>query len=185
MKACHLAVVFPAKGLPRNTVQACGALWTQTSRMLLPGLGRFYDRFHPAAQPWGVDIETPFSVVLGRDDPCLFLRLYFWAREFRKESVDFHVGGTLIETGPEKLRAEGDILICPVKLDGTNKRLEAHIFWHAAMAQGVILPDCGVYYAERKRSAADVNFEKSVESAPADYALSMVTMERMEDSHGI
>lgn len=177
MKACHLAVVFPAKGLPRNTVQACGALWTQTSRMLLPGLGRFYDRFHPAAQPWGVDIETPFSVVLGRDDPCLFLRLYFRAREFRKESVDFHVGGTLIETGPEKLRAEGDILICPVKLDGTNKRLEAHIFWHAAMAQGVILPDCGVYYAERKRSAADVNFEKSVESAPADYALSMVTME--------
>ena len=185
MKACHLAVVFPAKGLPRNTVQACGALWTQTSRMLLPGLGRFYDRFHPAAQPWGVDIETPFSVVLGRDDPCLFLRLYFRAREFRKESVDVHVGGTLIETGPEKLRAEGDILICPVKLDGTNKRLEAHIFWHAAMAQGVILPDCGVYYAERKRSAADVNFEKSVESAPADYALSMVTMERMEDSHGI
>ena len=185
MKACHLAVVFPAKGLPRNTVQACGALWTQTSRMLRPGLGRFYDRFHPAAQPWGVDIETPFSVVLGRDDPCLFLRLYFRAREFRKESVDFHVGGTLIETGPEKLRAEGDILICPVKLDGTNKRLEAHIFWHAAMAQGVILPDCGVYYAERKRSAADVNFEKSVESAPADYALSMVTMERMEDSHGI
>lgn len=185
MKASHLAVVFPAKGLPRNTVHACGALWTRTSRMLLPGLGKFYDRFHPAAQPWGVDIPTPFSVVLGRDDPCLFLRLYFRAREFRRESVDFHVGGTLIETGPEKLRAAGDVLICPVTLDGTNKRLEAHIFWHAAMAQGVILPDCGVYYAEWKRSTVEAGFEKSIESAPADYALSMVTLEKGEDGHGI
>ena len=185
MKASHLAVVFPAKGLPRNTVHACGALWARTSRMLLPGLGKFYDRFHPAARPWGVDIPYPFSVVLGREDPCLFLRLYLRAKEFHRESVSFHVSSTLIETGPEKLRAAGDVLICPVALDGTNKRLEAHIFWHAAMAQGVILPDCGVYYAEQKRSAVEPGLEKCIESAPADYALSMVTLEKGEDSHGI
>ena len=185
MRASHLAVVFPAKGLPRNTVQACEALWTRTSRMLLPGLGKFYDRFHPAAQPWGVDIPAPFSVVLGWDDPALFLHLYLRAREYHKESLNFHVDRALDEMDFKLLKTGGGILICPVTLDGTNKRLEAHIFWHAAMAQGVILPDCGAYYAERKRSAADVNFEKSVESAPADYALSMVTMERMEDSHGV
>ena len=180
MKANHLAVVFSAKGLPQNTVQACGAVWAETSRLLLPGLGKVYDRFHPAAQPWGVDIPASFSVVLGRDDPCLFLRLYLRAREFRGSSIDFHVGSTLMETGFEKLQAAGDILICPVTLDGTNKRLEGHILWHTAMASGVILPDCGVYYAERKRSTVDLDFEKSVESAPADYALSMVTMERMD-----
>lgn len=185
MRANHLAVVFPAKGLPQNTAHACGAIWTRTSRMLLPGLGTLYDRFHPAAQPWGVDIPTPFSVVLGRDAPCLFLRLYFLAREFRESSIDFHVGGTIAETGFEKLKKAGNVLICPVTLDGTNKRLEGHVLWHAALAQGVILPDCGIYYAEQKRSAVEEGFEKSVESFPADYALSVVTLELEEDSHGI
>lgn len=177
MKANHLAVVFPAKGLPQNTVQACGAIWTQTSRMLLPGLGKIYDRFHPAAQPWGVEVPTPFSVVLGREEPCRFLRLYFQAREFREASIGFHVGGTLAETGLEKLHAVGNTLICPVALDGTNQRLEGHILWHMAMADGTILPDCGVYYAEQKRSTVEPGSEKLIESHPADYALCMVTME--------
>ena len=185
MKICHLAVVFPANGLPRNTVQACGALWAQSSRMLLPGLGKLYDRFHPAVTPWGVDIPTPFSIVLGRDDPSLFLRLFLRARRLREEAIEFHVGGTLIETGFEKLRAAGDVLICPVTLDGTNKRLEGHILWYVSLDQGVVLPDCGVYYAERKRSTVEPDFEKRIESAPADYALSMVTLECVEDSHGI
>lgn len=178
MRANHLAVAFSAKGLPQNTVHACGAIWTKTSRMLLPGLGKFYGRFYPATRPWGVEISTPFSVVLGRDDPCRFLRLYFRAREFREKSIAFHVGGTLEETGFEKLQAAGDILICPVTLDGTNKRLEGHILWHTALAQGAIMPDCGVYYAERKRATADPGFERSIESDPADYALSMVTLEQ-------
>lgn len=181
MRANHLAVVFPAKELPQNTVYACRAIWTQTSRMLLPSLGKFYDRFYPAARPWGVEIPTPFGVVLGRDDPCRFLRLYFRARAFREESVAYHVGDTLMESGFEKLQTAGNILICPVTLDGTNKRLEGHILWHTAMAQGVIMPDCGVYYVERKRSTAEPGFEKTIESVPADYALCMVTLEQMED----
>ena len=185
MRASHLAVVFPVKGLPRNTVHACGALWTRTSRMLSPGLGKFYEQFHPAAQPWGVDIPTPLSVALGRDDPSLFLRLYFRARKFQKSSIDFHVGETIAETGYEKLQKVGDVLICPVTLDGTNKCLEGHIFWHAAMAQGVILPDCGVYYAERKRSVVEPELEKCVESTPEDYALCMVTLEHGEARHGV
>ncbi len=181
MRANHLAVVFSVKGLPQNTAHACGSIWAQASRMLVPGLGKFYDRFYPAARPWGVELSAPFGVVLGRDDPCRFLRLYLRAREFRQESIGFHVTGALAETGLEKLRTAGDILICPVTLDGTNKCLEAHIFWHAAMAQGVLLPDCGVYYAEKKRSTVEPGFEKTVESAPADYALSMVTLEQGED----
>ncbi len=177
MRANHLAVVFSAKGLPQNTVHACGNIWTQTSRMLLPGLGTFYDRFHPAVRPWDVEIPMPFSVVLGRDDPCRFLRLYFRAREFQERSIGFHVTNALAETDAGKLQAAGDILICPVTLDGTNAHLEAHVLWHTAMAQGTILPDCGVYYAEQKRSTVEPGFEKSVESTPANYALCVVTME--------
>lgn len=181
MRANHLAVVFPAKDLPQNTVQACGAVWTQTSRMLLPGLGTFYARFYPAARPWDVEIPAPFGIVLGRDDPCRFLRLYIRAKEFREECVAYHVSSTLAETGLEKLQTVGDILICPVTLDGSNACLERHVLWHAAMARGAILPDCGVYYAERKRSTAEPGFERSIESAPEDYALSMVTLEAMEE----
>lgn len=177
MKANHLVVVFPAGGLPEDTVHACGAIWTQTSRMLLPGLGEFYDQFHPTAKPWGVEIPAPFSVVLGREEPCRFLRLYLRGRELRESSIAYHVGGTLAETGVEKLRTAGDILICPVALDGTNKRLEGHILWHTAMAQGMILPDCGVYYAEKKRATVEAELEKSIESDPAGYALCVVTME--------
>lgn len=177
MKINHLAVVFSAEGLPRNTVHACGAVWTRTSRMLLPGLGKFYDRFHPAVQPWGVQISTPFSVVLGLNDPGCFLQLYLRARRLQEESICFHAGGTLAEAGFETLQAAGDILICPVTLDGTNKRLEGHILWHMALASGVILPDCGVYYADRKRSTAEPGLEKLIESYPAGYALCMVTME--------
>ena len=84
--------------------------------MLLPGLGKTYGWFHPAAQSWGVEIPAPYSVVLGRDDPCLFLRLYFRAREFRKVSIDFHVGGTLAETGFDKLQA-ADYALCMVTME--------------------------------------------------------------------
>lgn len=181
----HLAVVFPAKGMPQNMGQARGAVWAETSRLLLPGMGKLYDAFYPAARPWGIGLRVPFSVVLGWDDPYRFLQLYVRARQFREESICIHVDGTLAETGLEKLQAAGDTLICPVTLDGTNKRLEGHILWHMAIASGTILPDCGVYYVERKRSIVEPGLEKLIESHPEDYALCMVTMEQREDSHGI
>ena len=185
MRANHLAVVFPMKELPQNTVQACGAVWAETSRLLLPGMGKLYDAFYPAARSWDVEIPTPFGVVLGQADPCRFLHLYMLARRSREDSAAYHVRDALAEAGLEKLQAAGDILVCPVALDGTNKRLEGHIFWHMAMANGVILPDCGVYYAERKRSTVEPGLEKVIESYPAGYALCMVTLEQREDSHGI
>ena len=185
MRANHLAVVFPAKELPQNMGQAYGTVWAETSRMLLPGLGKLYDRFYPAAQPWDVQISTPFSVVFGLNDPSCFLHLYFQARKLQKESIHFHASGMLAETGSEKFQTSGDILICLVTLDGTNKRLEGHAFWHMALANGAILPDCGFYYAERKHSMADSGLEKLIESHPASYALCMVTLEQSEDSHGI
>ena len=185
MKVNYLAIVFPTEGLPQNTVHACGNIWAQTSRMLLPGLGKFYDRFHPAARPWGVEIPAPFSVVLGRDDPCLFLRLYLRARDFQEESIGFHMTRALAEMGIEKLQATDDILVGLVTPDGTNKLQEGHFLWHTAIAHGAILPDCGVYYAEQKQSVVDLDFEENVESTPTDYALSLVTLEQGEDGHGV
>ncbi len=180
MKANHLAVIFPAKGLPQNTDQAYSAVWAETSRLLLRDLGILYASFYPAAHTWGIDIRAPYGVVLGRDDPARFLRLFSEARVKQACAIEYHVGGTLAETGLERFQAAGDMLICPVILDGTNKRLESHVLWHMALASGAILPDCGVYYAEQKRSTVDPGLEKNIESNPVEYALCMVTLELME-----
>lgn len=177
MRVSHLAVVFPTKGLPQNTEQARVMVWTEVSRLLRRDLGTLYDSFYPSPRSWEVDIRTPFGVVLGRDDPSGFLRLYSEARAKQRFAIEYHVGGTIAENGFDKLQKVGDTLICPVTLDGTNKNLESHIFWQAALANGAILPDCGVYYAERKRSSVEPGFEKVIESNPADYALCVVTLE--------
>lgn len=185
MKANHLAIIFPAGKLPQNTRQACAAVWSKTSRLLLRNMGKLYASFHPAARPWDVGIRTPFGVVLGRDDPALFLSLFFKARRKQRMSIEYHLGSALAATGFDNLRMVGDTLVCPVILDGKDKLLESHIFWQAALASGVILPDCGVYYAEWGRSTVEMGMEKTIESNPADYALCVATLEHMEERHGI
>lgn len=186
MRANHLAVVFPMKKLPQNTEKIPVAVWAETCRLLRRNMGKLYAAFYPAVRPWDINIRTPFSVVLGRADPSGFLGLYFRAREKRDLAIEYHVGGTIAENGFDKLHKVGDTLFCPVSLDGTNKSLEAHIFWQMALANGVILPDCGVYYAEWMRSTVEPNLEKVIESSPEDYALCMVTLEHVGGcSHGV
>lgn len=176
MSESHLAVVFSTKGLPQNTEQARAAVWAEASRLLQRDMGKLYDGFYPSPRSWGSDIRYPFGVVMGRDDPAGFLRLYKQAREKREATIDYHVGATLLEAGPKGLRQVGDTLICPVILDGKNKRLTGHVYWHMALKEGAILPDCGVYYAERKRSLVEPGLEKTIESSSADYALCVVVL---------
>lgn len=185
MKENHLAVIFPAGNLPQNTRQACMAVWSEASRLLLQDMGKLYAGFYPAARPWDVEIRTPFGVVLGRDDPSRFLCLFSRAREKRGMSIEYHLGSTLAAAGFDNLRVIGDTIICPVTLDGTDKMLEAHILWQAALANGAILPDIGVYYAERGHSTVESGLERMVESHPEGYALCVVTLEHMEERHGI
>lgn len=178
MRASHLAVVFSMKQLPQNTGNVPATVWAAASRLLLRDLGTLYDSFYPSSRSWGVDIRTPLGVVLGRDDPARFLTLFFRAREKREAALSFHVSGALVENGFDKLRQVGDTLICPVMLDGTNKNLEGHIYWQEALVKGAILPDCGVYFAERMRSSVEPGMEKVIESNPADYALCVVILEQ-------
>ena len=180
MRVSHLAVVLSTKGLPQNTEQARAMVWAKASRLLRRDLGTLYDSFYPSPRSWEVDIRTSFGVVLGREDPARFLTLFFRAREKRKAALSFHVSGAVIENGFDKLQQVGDTLICPVLLDGTNKNLEGHIYWQEALARGAILPDCGVYFAERMRSSVEPGMEKVIESNPADYALCVVILENRE-----
>ncbi len=69
MKGANLAVVRFVSGLPQNTELACQAVWAKTTQFLQPNLGKLYSSFYPAANPWGIDLNVRFGVLLGREAP--------------------------------------------------------------------------------------------------------------------
>lgn len=180
----YLAVVIPRKWLPQNTEQARAQAWAAVTRLLLPDLGKLYSRFYPAAHPWELDVPDPFGVVMGREDPIAFLNLFHRAKGKRDEAVSFHSVGMLSNINFEETQRVGDTLICHVTADGSNKALEAHSAWHLAMMEGLFMPDCGLYYLERKCSVIDPELEKNVAAHPGGYVLCAVTLEAMEERHG-
>jgi hypothetical protein len=177
----YLAVIIPRKWLPQNTEQARTQAWAAVTQLLLPNLGELYSRFYPANQPWGQDISAPYSVVLGREDPVTFLNVFYQAKQRRDDAVAFHSAGMLSNINFDQTKRIGDTLVCHVTADGSNKALEAHSVWHLAMMEGIFLPDCGLYYLERKCSLIDSGLEKAVSAHPGDYVLCAVTLELMEE----
>ncbi len=178
----YLAVIVPAKWLPQNTEQAHTQMWGQVTQLLLPNLGKLYSRFYPASNPWGQDIQTPFGVVLGREDPIKFLNVFYEAKKDQEKAVTFHTVGLLANTDVEQTQKIGDVLVCHVTAGEHNPELTAHALWHTSMQSGTLMPDCGVYYLEQKRAYLSPEQEKAVVSHPGDYALCAVTLEAMEES---
>lgn len=179
MKFNYLAVITPRRWLPQNTEQARTQAWVAVTQLLLPDLGKWYARFYPASQPWGLSVSVPFSVVLGREDPVTFLNAFYQAKKRRDEAIDFHSAGMLSNINFEQTQRIGDALVCHVNA-GSNEALQAHSIWHMAMMEGTLLPDCGLYYLEQKCSVLNLELEKAVAAHPGDYALCAVTLEMME-----
>lgn len=177
MKKLNLAVVCPALGLPQNTSLTWNTVWAQVSGLLQQGLGNLYSSFYPASRAWGRDLNTPFGVLLGRDDPVGFLYVLAAATMAQDTAINFHMKGLLPGIHPDEIRTSGDAIICPVHLNGTDKTLEAHSIWHLGMAAGVLLPDCGIYYVEQKRAIAGPELTNAISARPADYAVCVVTLE--------
>lgn len=184
MKINYLAVIVPRKWLPQNTEQARTQAWAAVTQLLLPDLGELYSRFYPAGRPWGQDIASPYSVVLGREEPVTFLNLFYQAKQKRDDAVAFHSIQMLSNINFNQTEQIGDTLVYHVTADGSSKALEAHSAWHLAMMKGVFLPDCGLYYLEHKKAMPDPNQEKAVSAYPAGYVLCAVTLEMMEVQNG-
>lgn len=180
MKFNYLAVIIPMKWLSQNTDLARTQAWAAISQLMLPDLGKLYARFYPAANPWGQDIPTPFGVVLGREDPVKFLNIFYQAKKKQEEAVAFHSAEMLKNIDIDHTERIGDTLICHVNAGESSEPLAAHTLWHVAMASGVLMPDCGVYYLEQKQATISPEQEKAVLGHPADYALCTVTLEAME-----
>ena len=177
MKTLNLAVVCPVTGLPQNTEETRQAVWTNVTALLQPGLGTQFFSFYPASFAWGMPLNAPFGVLLGRDDPERFIQTLLTASEVQSKAIRFHVEGMLEGIDPETTCTVGDATICPVYLDGTDKALAAHSIWNLGLAAGELLPDCGVYYLEQGHAIADEKTRKAVASRLADYAVCVVTLE--------
>ena len=74
MKFCNMAVVVPVDQLTDSKAALSAQVWGQVSNLLMPALGKLYRQFHPANDAWGHKLTSPFGVVLGCQEPELFLR---------------------------------------------------------------------------------------------------------------
>ena len=176
MKYCNVAVVLPITELSGNEQELQNNVWAKTSDLLLPALGKLYRQFNPASNAWGHPIRNPLGVVLGKQEPELFLALFLAAQKSQMDATAFHAEAMIEKTDLSKVQAVGDSLLCPVVVDGSDPELMVHTLWHLSMHRGDLLPDCGIYYAHLGRAVASLEEQRQVLSRPSDYALCMVML---------
>lgn len=176
MKYCNVAVVMPITELSGNEQELQSKVWTKTSELLLPSLGKLYRQFNPASNAWGHPIRNPLGVVLGKQEPELFLALFLAAQKRQMEATAFHAEAMIEKTDLSKAQTVGDSLLCPIVADGSDPELMVHTLWHLSMHRGDLLPDCGIYYTHLGRAVASLEEQRQVLSRPSDYALCMVML---------
>lgn len=184
MNGSHMAVVVPLNGLSPNSQEARKEIWGTVTNLLMPMLGKGCGKFYPAGLAWGHTVRKPFGIIMGKEDPAEFLCLYRKARKAQSEATAFHMAALLDKIDPNAVRRAGDALVCPVELDMNDTDLIGHAFWHVAMHEGSVLPDCGVYYTGLGRAIASREEEKTILISLSDYALCMVTLEALEVNNG-
>ncbi len=177
MRGTNLAVLSFASGLPQNTELARQAVWARTTQFLQPNLGKLYSSFYPASSVWGIDLNAPLGVLLGREAPEQFIRVLNAATQAQRTAIDFHINAMLKCAKPEQAHQVGDAIIYPVAMDGSDKELEAHSVWNIAIASGVFLPDCGIYYVDQECAFAGPELIKEIACGIGNYAVCVVRLE--------
>lgn len=169
MKFCNMAVVVPVDQLTGSKAALSAQVWGRASNLLMPALGKLYRQFHPANDAWGHKLTSPFSVVLGCQEPELFLTLFLTGQQTQQEAVAFHAAAMIKKVDMDKAQKAGDSLICPVVVDGSDPELMIHALWHISLQKGAPLPDCGIYYAALGRAVASQEEQRAILSNPAGY----------------
>lgn len=113
MKFCNMAVVVPVDQLTGSKAALSAQVWGQVSNLLMPALGKLYRQFHPANDAWGHKLTSPFGVVLGCQEPELFLTLFLTGQQTQQEAVAFHAAAMIKKVDMDKAQKAGDSLICP------------------------------------------------------------------------
>ena len=126
MKFCNMAVVVPVNQLTGSKAALSAQVWGQVSNLLMPALGKLYRQFHPANDAWGHKLTSPFGVVLGCQEPELFLTLFLAGQQTQQEAAAFHAAAMIKKVDMDKAQKAGDSLICPVVVDGSDPELMIH-----------------------------------------------------------
>lgn len=182
----YLAVMVSTKRMPQDAEKAREEVWGTVTNLLLPNLGKAYDKFYPSECAWGHRISEPFSVILGREAPERFLALYLRACRAQSSAIHFHTE-ELVKTVDPRLLEQAmreHTPFCTVEIDGSDPAQTTHALWQVALHDGLLLPDCGVYYADLGKALASPDEQKKVLNNPAGYALCMVTLEFREGENG-
>ena len=175
MRENYIILLFSANGLPDGEALAAEEIRKRAKLALSPGCGKYYRSYALSASPWGIDVSHPEGVVLGRSDPEKFLKLYNRARSVQTEAINFHMF-KLVES--ELLRSEridGNTLLCFVTPRCDEPPV--HAIWYMAMLEGELLPDCGIYFADLKKSLISKEEDIEVLSHISNYALCTASLE--------
>ena len=170
MKFCNMAVVVPVDQLTGSKAALSAQVWGQVSNLLMPALGKLYRQFYPPND------TSPFSVVLGCQEPELFLTLFLAGQQTQQEAVAFHAAAMIKKADMDNAQKAGDSLICPVVVDGSDPELMIHALWHISLQKGAPLPDCGIYYTALGRAVASQEEQRAILSNPAGYAICIVRL---------
>ena len=86
-----VAIIVPVTELDDQTARE--AVWQQVTERIIPQMGKLCTRFEPSAGAWGQKLSAPYSVVLGRSEPALFLYFYASAKHQLDERAKAHLDG--------------------------------------------------------------------------------------------
>lgn len=177
MYISYLAVVVPVGDLRAESELAIrSAVWSRTTALLLPQLGKWFTRFEPATGAWRKKIDRPFGIIIGKIEPALFRYFYQTAKLHQQAAISFHMDGFLNGVGDINKTKYGDMAIFTVNVNGDNEAVVHHMLWHASMLGGEVLPDGGIYYLAEKESFATNQLDQMVLSNLEGYALCIVTL---------
>lgn len=186
MNVNHLAVIVPVDEMLQGEEHTMEEVWGTVTHLLLPCLGKCYEKFYPSKSAWGRRISAPFSVVLGKDSPNQFVDLYRAACRAQTSAIHFHAEELLKTIDPCLLEKamKAHAPFCTVVVDGSDPIQAGHAVWQIALHDGALLPDCGVYYVGLDKARASPEEQKAILANIAGYALSMVTLEFKEETNG-
>ena len=91
---------------------------SRSQSVIVPQMGKLCTRFEPSGGAWGQKVSSPYSVILGRSEPALFLYFYASAKHQLDERAKAHLDGFLehLEIGNEQ--TVGDTKMCTAYLKG-------------------------------------------------------------------
>lgn len=176
MRINPMAIIVPANLADSNENELRVTVWETVTELLLPKLGKQFNRFEPATFAWKQQLNQSYGVVFGKKDPALFLYYYMAAKAMQQQMIERHMAAFMQNLEPLGKSENNGISVYAMGVKGDGAELGAHLNWHMSMITGELQPDCGLYFAAEKEAFANDELEGKVLSHIERYALCVVNL---------